>query len=400
MNRILVLSTYSIKNPTGGGQKRVAAIVQQYRAAGNNVEHAAIYLDTANTGADQNDMAVPWTKYNKNPLAYVIGDLLLSDSLDEESDVRTKFIALIKDFKPTVVQIEQTFLYKTVKNVLDDLGWSGVMVNSTHNIESLLKKDILESSTNLDDAEINTYVSAIDDIEKFAARDADFTIACTESDSKELKRFGAKDVVVAPNGISLGKVNKEDAAKVKDTYKKKGVDKLILYVGSAHPPNLTGYAELIGGKVGFMGENTRLLAVGGVSNLIFDYTQTLPNYIRPIFNERVELLGMVSEQRLASLLYLADQIILPITEGGGSNLKTAEAILSDTSIVATTKSFRSYESYLSLPNIIIADNGEDFRKAMADSLSQPKKARTDKQKQLASGVEWSNTLKKMVERLT
>jgi hypothetical protein len=399
MKRILVTSTYTIKNPTGGGQKRVEAIVQQYKGAGHDVRHSAIYLDTAFIGATKNDIAVPWVRYDNNPLAYVIGDLLLSDSLDHDDDISARFREIIQEFNPDIIHVEQVFLFKTIKGVLDRMGWKGVIVNSTHNIEAPLKEDILRSSTSLTDQEIQDIIDSINQLEKYAAQNANYTVACTNSDASFLKkRLGAKEVILAPNGINKSPRDDTEIRKVKNMYGKRGVDNITLYVGSAHPPNLTGFVELVGSRVGFLKENSCIVVAGGVANLIHDYAKQLPNYQKVIFFDKVDLLGIVSERRLSALLYAADQIILPILEGGGSNLKTAEAILSGKKIVATTKSFRSYENYLSLPGIRIADTNSDFRRAIADNAATKVKPRTDIQKELASGVEWRNTLREMVER--
>lgn len=401
MKRVLILSTYTIKDPVGGGQKRVAALVDQYRTAGHDVKHVAIYIDTTHTGVEQSDIAITLDDYKDNPLIYVIGDLLLADSLEKHDAAREKFLGLVREFSPDVVQVEQSFLYKTVRGALDSIQWDGVMVNSTHNIEAPLKQEILSSADNinLSEQEIQEIVSDIDVLERFAAQDADYTIACTLSDAEELERFGATDVILAPNGIERTALNRVEIAKVRLAFSKRGVNRVILYVGSGHPPNLTGFVELIGAKVGFLADDTRLVVAGGVANLIYDYIQKQPNYIRTIFLRKVDLVGMVTESRLSALLHVADQIILPIVEGGGSNLKTAEALLADKRIVATAKSFRSYEKYLELPNIIIADTPPEFRQAMSVSIDSKKVRRTHAEQKLADGVQWRNTLSDAVERL-
>lgn len=399
MSRILILSTYTIKTIQGGGQKRVAAIIDQYKRAGHDVKHTAIYMNSSYVDAYKSDIAIPWEKYNKNPLVYAIGDLLLSNSLDDDSEARSRFVKLVKDFQPDIVEIEQTFLYKTIKGALGSINWQGKLVNSTHNIEAPLKRRILESTTNLGESQVSEILNQIDDLEKFAARDANWSIACTELDAKTLRSFGATDIVLAPNGISREPVDMNEVSRLRKRYARSGVEKIILYVGSAHAPNLTGYKELVGGRLGFLDKDTKLVAVGGIADLILNYANNeLPTYIKPLFFDKVELLGMVEENTLTALLHIADEIILPIMDGGGSNLKTAEAILADKKVVATTKSLNSYEAYIKLPNMIIADDSDGFIGGMAQLLRIKKKLRTESEKKLAEGVLWKNTLKLMVER--
>lgn len=397
--RILVISTYPIKNSQHGGQKRVSALVNEYRKAGHEVKHLGIFLDTSYPTGSDGDIAVSHKIYDSEPLVAVIGDLLLSTVLSDSDGARVKFENIITSFAPDVVQIEQVFLYETVKKALDEMGMHPIMVNSTHNIESTLKVHILESITNLPASEIDSISKKIHRLEEFAARDASWTIACTESDADILKKMGAQDVIVSPNGISRELVDENELVKQRQRFKSIGIKRIIVYIGSAHPPNLTGFRELVGGSVGALNDDEKIVVVGGVADLIYGYSQELPNYIKPVFMDRVMLLGMVEEKTLSAILSLADEIILPILEGGGSNLKTAEAILADKQVVATTKSLHSYERYLKLPNLVVADTKKEFVQAMVNGVRSQKKERSAEERHLAEGVLWQNALSKSVERL-
>ncbi len=394
--RILIFSTYTIKNPQHGGQKRVAAIVKQYRQAGHIVEHVAIQIDQSYPDHYKGDITVSFKKYQAHRFIALVGDLLLSDVLQEDKEALAKFSKTVNSFRPDVVEVEQPFLYKTIREALNTLGWQGAMVNNTQNIEAHLKQQILENTFGATNDETAEIVSRIADIESFAASNADWSIACTEEDAKVLKKMGARETVLAPNGIDPTEIDEKVLDKLKDRF---NGQKIILYVGSAHPPNLTGFVELIGGRLGFLGQTTKLVVVGGVADLIYGYTQTtLPNYIRELYDDWVVLLGRIDEKTLSALLKLSDQIILPILEGGGSNLKTAEAILADKKVVATTKSFHSYERYLKLPNITIADDSDTFIRAMYKNINTAKISRTTEEKALAGTVLWENALKSMVKR--
>ena len=398
--RILTIATYPIQNPQHGGQKRVAAIVDEYRRAGHEVKHIAICIDYFYPDISKSDnIVISWSRYHHLPVAAVIGDLLLSDVLQEDESAQAKFLRIIEQFKPDIIEVEQAFLYKTVRSAVDSISWVGKLVNNTQNIETHLKRQILENSTPLEAREVDEIVGRIDALERFAAKDADWTIACTDSDAKVLKSMGAKEVIVAPNGISREKINQQTVNKLRQQFNADGVKKVILYVGSAHPPNLTGYQKMIGEKVGFLDEDTRLVVVGGVADMVYGYAQQLPNYIKTIYLNNIVLMGRVEEDVLTALLQLSQQIILPLTEGGGSNLKTAEAILADKQVVGTTKAFHSYEKYMDLPNIVVTDSSDKFRQAMDTFLHTDKVDRTVSESALAEGVLWKNTLKLMIERV-
>ncbi len=399
MKRILTIATYPIKNPQHGGQKRVAAIGEQYRKAGHIVHHTAIYIDAPRADVSSSDIQASLDRYRKHPLAALIGDVLISEVLQEDEVVRARLKKLIQSFRPDIVEVEQIFLYKTVKMFLDEIGDAAATVNSTQNIESPLKEKIL-TSFGVSRSEIKRTIKQINSLESYAAKNSSWSIACTEHDSEILKKIGAKEVIVAPNGISREEVDQREVEKLKKRFGASGVGRIILFVGSAHPPNLTGYADLVGGRLGFMEEDTRLVVVGGIADLVYDYAQKLPNYIRTLFMDHVVLLGRVEEKTLTALLRIAEQVILPIMEGGGSNLKTAEAILADKKVVATSKSFHSYEKYIHLPNLIIADSSDEFIKGIYRQLNEEKKTRSVAEEKLSEGVMWENTLVAMVDRVS
>lgn len=395
--RVLTIATYPADNPQHGGQKRVAAILEQYRQAGHTARHVAIYVGGAYPATDV-DIEISDKKYTTHPMAALIGDLLLSDVLQQDVEAFQKFAKLITEFKPDIVEVEQIFLYRTVRRAIDSIGLPVVMVNSTQNIETVLKRHILESIS-MPAGDIDKVVDDIHELEKFAAQDADWTIACTEYDAGTLKKLGAREVLVAPNGIRREVVNEREVSKLRRRFDAMGVKKVILYVGSAHPPNLSGYADLVGGRLGFLDDDTKVVVVGGVADMIYDYAQRLPNYSKALYSDHVMFLGRVEEDTLTALLHLSTQIILPILDGSGSNLKTAEAILADKQVVATTKALRSYEEYVNLPNLLIADSSDDFIQSMSKLLHEKKKVRSASEQSLAQGVLWGNTLKSMTDKV-
>ena len=61
-------------------------------------------------------------------------------------------------------------------------------------------------------------------------------------------------------------------------------------------------------------------------------------------------------------------MLLPITYGGGSNLKTAEALLTGHPIIATAKAFRGCEVFTDMPGMIIAGNRRGILRSDAASL--------------------------------
>jgi FkbM family methyltransferase len=87
-------------------------------------------------------------------------------------------------------------------------------------------------------------------------------------------------------------------------------------------------------------------------------------------------------------------MMLPITYGGGSNLKTAEALLSGHPIIATSKALRGYEMFAAWPGVIIAETRDAFCTGMrrvlsGEALSPPQGDRLD-------AIVWDQTLQPIV----
>ena len=67
---------------------------------------------------------------------------------------------------------------------------------------------------------------------------------------------------------------------------------------------------------------------------------------------------------LDGLIANATGIVLPLREGGGSNLKTAEALYSGLPLVATTVAMRGYETFRNMDGVIVADDAAAFAAGM------------------------------------
>lgn len=397
MKKILIFGTYPIARPQHGGQLRVSAIVDQYKESGHRVKYVGIYDKTFYEDYGSNDiLLVP--QQSQVVLDGYISDIRAGKETWDNNSVRAKIIAAIHDFQPNVIQIEQAFPYLGIKKIIENTGWKGVLIYSSHNVEYELKDSILATDKRIDNAIRQQTVDAIKQLEQELLQAADFTIVCTDADKKKYKKIAPEtSYILAPNGISARKVIIDKVHTLAKSYETKGVNKVIVYVGSAHPPNLTGFEDMIGYGTAFLPGNSKLVIIGGVSDLLWGALQQQPNYMQVAFEKRVEFLGKVSDDELAAYLSLADTIVLPITEGGGSNLKTAEAILSGAKIVATSHAFRSYERYEKLPGFWFANTQEEFREAICSALDSPAINRNEADRKLASGVEWKNTLSAVAE---
>jgi hypothetical protein len=87
-------------------------------------------------------------------------------------------------------------------------------------------------------------------------------------------------------------------------------------------------------------------------------------------------------------------VLLPINYGGGSNVKTAEAISAGCKIVATPHAFRGFEAFKTGTNIALADTSEEFCSALDAALS-PSTSIGHSAPPL--DIMWENTLRPLTE---
>jgi hypothetical protein len=69
---------------------------------------------------------------------------------------------------------------------------------------------------------------------------------------------------------------------------------------------------------------------------------------------------------------LAHAFLLPIPHGGGSNIKTAEALFSGAYVIGSEAAFRGYEDFLDLPEVVVARTPTVFQTSIRKVLAHPR----------------------------
>jgi hypothetical protein len=297
-----------------------------------------------------------------------------------------KFARTMDRFSPHVVTLEQPWLLPGFDRWRRERPQRHVaLVYSSQNIEAPLKREILaDQPVDL----VDEAASRIDALERDAAQRADLTIACTADDGASLRAFGARRVAVAGNGIVE---RAADAVHVANWSRRLGERRFALFVGSAYPPNADGFWEMFSPSLAFLAPDQRILGVGGVCGVVTAH----PSYQtwEGINASRFVPEGPLSEQALGALTTLATCIVLPITKGGGSNIKTAEAVHTGKPVIGTTKSFRGYERVLSLPHVYRVDGPLRFRQLTRAALDGTLPPPGPDDRELRDSVLWRETLK-------
>ncbi|MFJ2713335.1 hypothetical protein ACIOZM_20990 [Pseudomonas sp. NPDC087346] len=300
----------------------------------------------------------------KGKFVPLINDLLSGEYASSEKGA---FNSILKKLPPVIdaIHVEQPWLWPLVQKIKTIEKYKDAcLIYGSQNIEAPLKKEILDS---YQVKGVDEVVADIDRLEQVAAIEADIAIAVTQSDLEIISSWGAKFPLLAPNGIFPWEAQQKNLEIWKERLPK---SPWILYVASAHPPNFMGFNECLGSSLACIPPDSKLVVVGSVCEHL---EATLRNSRWGALNlSRLQLLYMLSDEDLDAVKTLAHAFLLPIPHGGGSNIKTAEAIYSGKYVIGTESAFRGFEQYLSLPELTIAKTSSEFHTAIRARLCGPK----------------------------
>ncbi len=363
MVRILQVVFYELDNPMHGGQIRCQQINQKLRETGFSVTLLTIFsLSGAQTSLgpqinlsedyrdsilDELSQTFPYAEY-ENYLQTREGLAQLHETVD------------VDDFD--VVWEEHPFIHKSLRAHFERRkGGHPRFVYSSHNVEAELIEKLLDNHEGPTDVkkEICQKVTAL---EEQAVKDADVILATSHSDLSTFAIIGTQArLVYAPNASRpLFKDNLHlDASVISNL----ALSRYALFIGSGHPPNASGFLTILGDNLEYLHPDFQIVCVGGVSLGLLRHFDSMEDSTLPL--SRLRLLVDASNDVIDQLRLGASVILLPILVGGGSNSKTAEALLSPTKILATPHSFRAFEAYSKHPGVYLSNSRSDFRKILA-----------------------------------
>ena len=386
MKKILQLSTYPILKPLHGGQIRVSKIREFFEKKACIVKSISL-SEMSHMFYSKDDFLLSAEELN------MLTDTPFStDFATSQISSKGKAFEFIKkhviSLEPDIIFLEQVWLWNAVKKLKKQnfISSDVKIIYSSQNVEYKTKRALFDSHN----IKADKIIAQIFEMEKELVQFADTVVACTQDDIEEFKQIGAKDTMLCNNGVSIAKIDKKISDKLMDDLAGR---KYILFVGSAYPPNALGFWEMVGNSLAWLPPEYIVLSVGGVSKILQDYQKQDSAIFDYVSLDRLKRVGFVSEKLLSSLLYNATVIILPITVGGGSNLKTAEAIASLRPVVATSKACRGFDFTDKLSNFKIRDDRASFIEAIQGFLGKKVDlSLLESEKRLRMTVNWENTL--------
>lgn len=387
---ILTLSTYPIDCPSHGGQIRLHNIVQAYRDAGYTVQAAGVL------GSDTYPKSPGFVPFpGMDPLTeYIANPFLMDDWAVGELFAKSPqyFAALAEciNIEPDIIHVEQPWLFPFALRYAKTSATRPVkLLYGSQNVEHGMKYEIVRRYLGNDSAEAAKL--KVLQCEVSAIVQADAVCCVSPPDLGWTSPRTKARCVLAANGV-MARASTE--AGTSEANAISGQRKFALYCASAHPPNMQGFFDIFGNGVGCMAPNESIVIAGNagthiVSDRRFAKTAGL--------SHACIAAGAVSESCLQGLLDTAHAIILPITHGGGTNLKTPEALWAGKHIVATTTAMRGFEQYASAQGVNIADEPAEFLSALRRCMALAPLRLSGSERTNREAVLWEGTLKPLIE---
>ncbi|RWH69799.1 MAG: glycosyltransferase [Mesorhizobium sp.] len=392
--RYVSLGTFPIWRPVHGGQLRANAVHRVLRDSGWETRHIAV---TPYGGARQEmeagDLFIEMPRRFRRKMARRgwRSDVATAEFITASRSHRCEIARFLDEFRPDVIALEQCWLWPALREYVETCSPETrfSIVYGSHNVEQELlaqEATIPGAQTDLGSAQRAA------EIESDLAANADLVVAVSDQDAAYFRKLNPS-VVVAANGVW------PMAAPV-------GLDRwaqrfaglrTALFVASGHPPNANGFLEMMAPDLGYLSPAERIVVVGGIAGQI----GRDPRFLRVagVDNARIELLGVQDAGTLSALIALADVVILPILEGGGTNVKTAEALYNRKQIVGTPFAFRGYEHFRHWPSVRLADNAADFQRLLVEALRSERRDPGSADAAQLHGLVWTATLQGLPQQL-
>lgn len=394
---ILILSTYDPSEQAHGGQIRVHEISQYLSTRGHTICNSGI-LSYVKEPLPLHFLGFPEEGVNYNGFSnwFLMDDAKLDIVIRRD----TKLAKRLHDylfFRPEIIMVEQPWLIRLALQYKSEYNPDAKIIYGSHNIEFELKETILMNY--FSPAHAKAASSIVKEIELFAINNSDACIAVTQKDAEFIAGYCEnKPIFVVPNGSrsNIPSFNSlKDAASLNIPR-----SKYALFCASAHPPNIHGFYEYLSGHSACLAGDSSMVILGTVGDAI-KADQRYEGCIT--FKNKLCFTGRVSHSLLPAVVSSAHVNLLPISQGGGSNLKTAEALLTESYIVATTTALRGYEFAAGYDRVFVSDNPDEFKRMINKAFRLPPyKLGNEEKNTIKEKVHWDivlNNLDKLIDSL-
>jgi hypothetical protein len=359
--KILQITTYDLDKRDHGGRLRAFHIRDILRRQ-NNVQ--TLCFDWGDV-EDFSSLKVvldrsKWSQLGIDRLRH---DWAINLYLDNNEKVFNNIANQVGNFAPDMLLLEGPFLWPMVQRLLSvgALSASTPVIYSSQNIEVALKSKIYNDSYPNNIA--NRYTQIVDEIEKGIINYCSASLAVSENDAAYIRDLcPEKPLKIYLNGHTPPQLNQksEKWRTLFSTYKTNWV-----FVASRHVPNVNGLLCLIEAMPAKVSDHSFALWVfGEVGSALLERTGFKHSHY-----PWVQILGHMDSQDIDAAILESTGLTLPIWEGGGSNLKTAQALLSGKCIIGSKFSFRGFEQFTQENGVRLEDSPNELAQALLDTGS-------------------------------
>lgn len=390
--KIVTLSTYPFDTPRHGGQHRLANIVAEYKRARHTVHSIGVL------GADHYAPSAGFLPYpTPGPLSsYLDNTFLMEDwaigRWAASDDGGYAALAAKMPAGVDLLHVEQPWLFEFALRFAAQGRRRIRIVYGSQNVEYRLKQEIV--TTYLGASHAKECAELVQACELAALGAADLVCVVSQGDAEWSRQHTRAPVLLAPNGVVTRSCTPEDLTAAN---KLTGHRKYALYCASAHPPNIVGFYDMFGAGIGCLAPNERLVVAGSAGQAILSATAARKT---AGLTRHLAASGEITEGALSALLQLAHAMVLPITHGGGTNLKTAEALWSGHHIVATSVAMRGFEPFIESRGVTVADDPVQFRTALRLAMAAPPLELTPAERDARRVVLWEACLRSLVKHVS
>jgi hypothetical protein len=392
--RILQISTHTTIRPRHGGQLRSHHIGRILESAGFKIRRIAVACRSIEDPVDPDEPLIDLSR-SPNYQQHVGGaprefhDFLGLRAVLEDRSLFDQFGSAVGGTDPDVVMLEHPWLWPALIRTPWFASARARVIYNSQNVETHLKRRMLVTAPGVENAAL---LDGVERLERDLVRSCAATTACTSLDGDVFAGWGARRVVIAGNG-AISPMREHLIGSLPAPLTRQ--HRYALFIGSNHLPNLAGLQQFIAPTLPMLGPLHRIVLAGLVGPHFANWLGE--QHLSRLAKDRLLVMGQVGETCLDSLIANASVILLPIPYGGGSNVKTAEALLSGRPIVATPEAMRGFDEFRDVPGLALADDAGRFQRALMAALESDEAPCRDQG--IFGSLLWQNTLAPIVDLL-
>lgn len=357
MKSVAIVSTYA-PSEQFGGPARIFHLRRLLERYGYRVTH--VIVDSAPSRGDIRKTDLHLTvRTDRATFDPMYDDLALGDKARSSATVDA-VVRHLREHHVSLIVMEQPFLSEMVRDVVAVEPIP--VIYSSANIEYRLRRELERFAPNR--ARTPESNRRIRDLEQLSVDLGAAVTAICPTDAELLtQEYGVGSVTVVPNGS----VAAEGALAALRPRQRR----YFAFAGSAYWPNTEGLADVATPSLAFLPPDVRLEVAGSVCGPLSEHPQI--NLHHGVNFGRLSLNGFLPMRELIDLMYHSLAVLVPITIGQGSNLKTADALASGAPVILTERAVRGYEDVLDADSegVTVVESITEFRAAMRAAVEAP-----------------------------